>query len=218
MKTLLALFLLTMTTLSMGAESCTYVVKNSRGFEYETLTRYGYSRYEACNDASYACREAIANGQVYGRYYDAYCEEKFDNYPTPPMPPSQNYTCNTDLVDYYGNTIRSFSANGRTEGEACRQSDQFCQYELSRQTSYGYRCVTRGNGGGGGGYPPPRPPRQTTERCTASRFDPAGFFIESYTGIHTGPIGTDVRGEACRIAMNNCSIEIRGRQSCRITQ
>lgn len=215
MKVLLGLFLLMMTSLSFAGETCTYVIKDRYGYEFENHTRYSsYSRDAACSDASWACNTALSNARAQGRYYDANCEMKYESGPVnprPPFPPT-SVSCTTDLVDYYGSTIRSYSASGRTEYEACRQSDEFCSYELNRGDSRGRRCVRRT----GGGYPYPQPPRQTTESCTANRYDPAGFFIESYYASHTGPVGSDVRGEACRKALNSCSYEIRGRQTCRL--
>ncbi len=141
---------------------------------------------------------------------------RWDDVDVPPIPPTAiNVMCTTDLEDYYGNVIRSFSGNGYDYNQACRQSEEFCRYELQRHDTVGYRCVTRG-----GGYPrppqPPRPPQQKTESCRASRFDPAGYFIESYFASATGPYNSDVRGEACRRAYQQCTYEIRGRQTCRI--
>lgn len=218
MKALLGLFLLSIAGMSFAGETCTYVIKDRYGYEYENHTRYSsYSRDAACSDASWACSTALSNARAQGRYYDANCEMKYDgpNNPRPPYPPTTVVSCTTDLVDWYGSIIRSFSGTGYNQSEACRQSDQFCQYELQRGDSNGRRCVTRGNGGGG--YPnPPRPPRETTESCTANRYDPAGFFIQSYNASHTGPVGTDVRGQACRKAIDYCSREIRGRQTCRL--
>ncbi|MBC7714258.1 MAG: hypothetical protein H7177_13020 [Rhizobacter sp.] len=130
----------------------------------------------------------------------------------PPIPPTSTQAmCTTDLIDLYGNVVRSFSGNGYDQYEACRQSEQFCDYELQRYEN-GFRCETRG-----GGYPrPPRPPQQTTEQCRASRFDPAGFFIQSYYGQATGPWGSNVKDQACRQALQQCSYDLRGRQTCRI--
>jgi hypothetical protein len=131
----------------------------------------------------------------------------------PPIPPTAVRTmCITDLVDSYGSIVRSFSGNGYDMNEACRQSDQFCRYELQRHDTYGYRCLTRN-----GGYPqPPRPPQQTTEQCQVSRLDPAGFFIQSYYGTATGPWGSNVKDQACRNAYQACSYDLRGRQTCRV--
>lgn len=214
LKTILALAIMAFANFALATESCTYSIKDRYGFEYETLTRYSYSRESACSDADFACRQAIAEGQRYGRYYDAHCEEKYDA-PRPPMPPGRDLICTTDLVDYYGSIVRSFSGRGRTEYEACAQSDEFCKYELSRHDTRGSRCLTRGINGRPGPGPGPLPPRVKTESCTATRFDPQGITIENYFASHTGPVHSDVRGEACRIALNYCSQELRGRQFCR---
>lgn len=207
MKTLLALALMMIANFAFAADTCTFAIKDPYGFEYETITRTSYSRPAACADAEFACREAIAYGQRYGRYYDAHCEEKWE----PTYPPTRDVMCTTDLVDYYGSIVRSFTGTGRSEWEACAQSDEFCRYELSRGDSRGRRCVTRGRGN-----PGPLPPRTKTESCTATRFDPQGIAIENYHASHTGPIHSDVRGEACRIALNYCSRELRGRQFCNV--
>jgi len=214
MKILITFVLFGIAQFSFASESCTYAIKDPYGFEYETLTRYSYSRPAACSEANMACREAIAYGQRYGRYYDAHCEEKYDSPNRPPLPPSRDLICTTDMVDYYGSIVRSFSGTGRTEYEACAQSDQFCKYELSRRDTYGARCITRGIGNRPG--PAPRPPRVITENCTATRFDPQGIAIENYFASHTGPVNTDVKGEACRMALNYCSQELRGRQFCNV--
>ena len=216
MKALLGLFLLAMTSFAYADVSCTASIKDYRGYEYEVLTRYSYTKQAACFDVDYACRESLAQGQRYGRYNDAFCvvENSTPLPPNrPPIPPSSQVMCRTDLVDTFGTTIRIFTGYGQNEWDACRQSDDFCRYELSRGDSFGKRCLTRGPGNGGND---PWPPRQTTESCSASRYDPAGYFIESYLASHTGPIGTDVRGVACRKAFDLCSYEIRGRQTCRI--
>lgn len=220
MKTLLALFLLCVASVSFAADSCTFAIKDRYGYEYENHTRISYSREAACSDADYACRVAISDAQRNGRYMDAFCEQKGGVVTPnrPPIPPSSTIMCTTDLVDYYGGIVRSFSGSGQTQWEACNQSESFCRYELSRNTSSGWRCVTRGSNGGNYPYPypQPQPPRQVTETCRASRFDPAGYYIESYMQSYTGPANSDVKGEACRRAYNQCSYEIRGRQTCRI--
>lgn len=216
MKKLLALLLLTLASVSMADESCTYAIKDNYGYEYESVTRYGYSAQSACSDAAYECSRVLSNAQSSGRYYDARCELKYGPVTPsrPPLPPTAMVSCRTDLVDYYNQIVRSFSGSGRSEYEACGQSNEFCQYELSRGNTAGVRCLTRGNGGGG--YPQPRPPRDTTESCSARRFDPSGLFIQSYIASATGPIGSDVKGEACRRALNTCSYDIKGRQTCRV--
>ena len=202
----------------MASDSCTFVIKDNYGYEYEQITRLGYSQSDACSNASYDCSLTISRAQQAGRYYDAYCAQKYGPVTPnrPPIPPTAVTNCTTDLVDYYGYNVRSFTGSGRTKYEACAQSNEFCQYELRRNTSNGYRCVTRDNNGGGGSYPPPRPPRQVTESCSARRFDPSGMFIQSYFASFTGPVGSDVLGEACRRALNSCSYDIKGRQTCRI--
>ncbi len=214
MKLILGMLLLTLSSLAQADVPCSASIKDYRGYEYEVLTRYSYSKDAACSEAGYACRASLSEGQSYGRYYDAFCEvENTTPLPPnrPPIPPSSQVMCRTDLVDTFGSIFRSFTGYGQNEWEACRQSDDFCNYELSRGDSFGKRCLTRGTGGHD-----PRPPRQTTEQCSAGRFDPAGYYIESYLASHTGPVGSDVKGEACRKALNLCSYEIRGRQTCRI--
>jgi hypothetical protein len=215
MKTLIALLFLSVTSVSFGTEICSFSVKDRYGYEYETITRSGYSTQSACSDAEYACRVLISDAQARGKYLDAVCVYKsgpaFPN--RPPEPPTAISRCTTDLVDYYNNTLRSFTAVGRTQQDACQESGRQCKIELTRNDSYGRRCVVRGSGGN---IPTPRPPRQTTENCSARRYDPAGYFIQSYLASHTGPVGSDVKGEACRKAFNTCSYDIKGRQSCRI--
>lgn len=219
MKTLLALFLMTIASASFAIDSCSYIIKDRYGYEYETHTRRAYNKQAACSDADYACRVAISEGQRNGQYMDAFCEEKNGTIISdiPPIPPTSTVMCTTDIVDYYNVSIRSFTGYGQTTRQACAQSEEFCNYELSRNTTRGWRCQTRGaNGGGSYPYPQPRPPRDVTESCRVSRFDPAGYYIQTYIQTHTGPAYTDVKGEACRKAFSQCSYEIRGRQTCRV--
>ncbi|MDD4974017.1 MAG: hypothetical protein PHY93_06680 [Bacteriovorax sp.] len=217
MKKLLALFLLGFSVGSM-AEVCTSVIKDRSGYEWETFTRSSYSQQAACDQATYDCRGALSYGQSIGRYYDAACEIKFDRpnpYPNPTPYPTP-LICQTDLVDYYGRTVRSFTAPGSSEWDACNTSDNFCKSELARNDSYGYRCVNRGLIGNRND--PRRPERTRTEQCSANRLDPAGMFIQSYFATATGPINSDVLGDACRRAISDCSREIRGRQTCNIAR
>lgn len=229
MKTLFALLFLA-TAFTAQAETCTSVIKDSRGYEWESFTRSSYSQASACDQATYDCNQALSWARSQGRYYDAQCVLKWQNdpypnpypspYPTPnpnpypvPTPGPGAYICQTDLVDYYGGIVRSFTAPGSSEYEACNQSDTFCKSELARRDSYGSRCVTRGLINR---RPGPVPPRTRTESCTANRYDPAGVFIQSYMASATGPIDSDVRGAACRQAYNDCSRDLRGRQTCQI--
>ena len=209
MKKIIIFVLLVISSLA-SAEVCTSVIKDREGSEWETFTSSSYSQQAACDQASYNCNNALTYGQSIGRYHNAYCELKFDR----PIPSPGPLICQTDLVDYYGRTVRSFTAPGSSEWDACNTSDNFCKSELARNDSYGYRCVNRcliGNRND------PRPPQRTkTEQCTANRLDPAGMFIQSYFATATGPVNSDVLGDACRLAMNNCSREIRGRQTCNI--
>ncbi len=218
MKTLLTLtctLLLTLSTFA-SAEVCTSVIKDRSGYEFETFTRTDYSQAAACDQALFDCRNALSMAQSYGRYYDAICEIKY-NQPNPyPRPNPNPLVCQTDMMDYYGKVVRTFSAPGATEYEACGTSDNFCKVELARNNSYGFTCVNRGLINN---RQDPRPPRRDrTEQCMTNRRDPAGMFIQSYLATATGPEGTDVLGEACRLSMNDCSRDIRGRQTCTITR
>jgi hypothetical protein len=222
MKLFLSVLFIFLSHSLFADEACSVAIKDRFGVEYEVLTRTSYSRDAACNEAIFACQDAIRYGQTYGRYYDAFCEIKMSSPvpphpPRPPFPPTGNAMCTTDLMDSYGSVLRSFTGNGRNEREACAQSEEFCRYELSRHDSYGRYCLTRG-GHNPPTRPPSRPPRQTTEQCLANRHDPAGYFIESYSATFTGPVGTDVKGEACRRAYSICSSELRGRQTCQIAR
>lgn len=217
MKTLLTLIFLGISGL-VSAEICTTVIKDNSGYEWETFTRSSYSRQAACDQAIYDCNGALSYGQSIGRYYDAYCEIKYDR-PNPyPNPNPSQLVCQTDLVNYYGGTVKSFTALGSSVWTACSSSDSYCNAELSRSSSYGYRCVNRGLIRNGDGNDPWPTPRTKTEQCTANRLDPAGMYIQSYYASASGPINSDVLADACRRAMNNCSREIRGRQTCNISR
>ncbi len=225
MKSLLALLILGFSAFA-SAEVCTSVIRDRSGYEWETFTRSSYSQSAACDQALYDCRDALAYAQSYGRYYDAQCEIKWNNpYPTPtpnpypnpyPTPNPSGYICQTDLVDYYGNTVRSFTAPGADPATACMTSDNFCKVELARNNTYGTRCENRGLIGNRND---PRPPsRNRVEQCTVNRLDPAGMFVQAYTEQASGPINSDVKGEACRLALQDCSRDIRGRQTCNIVR
>ena len=91
--------------------------------------------------------------------------------------------------------------------------------ELARADTFGSTCVNRGLiDNRNDPYPPSPYPRTKTESCSVSRLDPAGMFIQSYNETETGPIDSDVRGQACREALDECSREIRGRQTCNIAR
>ena len=226
MKTLLALLLLGISSLA-SAEVCTSVIQDRFGYEYENFTRSSYSQQAACDQAVYDCRRALSDAQASGRYYDATCEIKYNNPTPPPYPnpyppypgpnpnpgPGPSILCQTDLVNYYGQVVRSFTAPGSSAYDACNASDNFCRTELSRNSSGAYTCVNRGVTNGRDPYPPSR---NRTEQCTANRLDPAGMFVQSYTATSTGPINSDVKGDACRRAVSDCSRDLRGRQTCSI--
>jgi hypothetical protein len=215
MKSLLALVIFSIAG-SVYAETCTFVLGNYRRDEIQRFTRYDYSRERACADASYDCQREL-NDRISRRGDRGLeCRELFDGYPVPnpgPNPwPAPSSVCQTDLVDQWGRVMRSFSAEGRSESDACEQSDRSCKIELARSNIYGARCETRGSGGGR-----PNPPtRMKTETCNANRFDPAGMYIESYSATQTGSWDSDVRRMACDQALRICSSEIRGRQYCQV--
>lgn len=207
MKLILTFAILIFSNL-VSAELCTAVLKDRRNLELEVFNGSSYSREAACNEALYNCHRSLSDAQSNGRYYDAFCEIKIERHEP------RVIICQTDLVDYYNRVVRTFSAPGTTEWEACNTSDNFCKSELARHDSFGTRCVNRGlidhrND-------PRRPERRKTETCTADRRDPAGMFIQSYSTTSTGPIFSDVKGEACRNAINECMSDLRGRQTCQI--
>ena len=214
MKTFLALIIFSIAGFA-SAENCSFAVKDRYGYEYETVSRIGYSSSSACSDAEYACKVILNNAQARGKYLDANCAlVRSPGFPNrPPDAPTAIARCTTDMVNYYNSVVRSFTANGRTQEDACMESARQCKIEMARQENYGHRCVRRGTGGGGN--IPPRP-RETTESCQARRFDPAGRFIEAYRASHTGPIGTNVKEQACRKAYNSCSYDLKGTQYCTV--
>ncbi len=75
-----------------------------------------------------------------------------------------------------------------------------------------------GPGPGPGPRPPTRPepipvpPAPRYETCTVNRLDPSGLFITSYT--QTGY----TKSEACRVATDMCSRDLKGRQTCNISR
>jgi hypothetical protein len=214
MKTLLALMILTFSTLA-SAEFCTTAIRDQFSqYEYQSFMRSSYSHDDACFQAMTDCRAALNDAQSQGQYYNANCVFTNSAPPMPPQPPRM-LMCRTDLLDFWGRTIRQFTGQGMDEYSACRQSDEFCKMELARGSSNAVSCMNRGIINDGGSYPPPRPP-VIIEECRANRLDPAGMFVESYMGRAEGPRGSDVKGEACRQAINICSRELVGRQTCNI--
>jgi hypothetical protein len=212
MKILIALFTLAISSFA-SAEFCSSALRDQYSqYDYQIFTRSSYSRDDACAQAIYDCRAALYDGQSQGRYNTAVCV--ISDYAPVPQPPRQNLICRTDLVDYWGNTIRQFTAQGMDAYSACRQSDEFCKYELARGNSNAVSCVNRGIINSNP-YPYPTPP-VITEECRANRLDPAGMFVQSYLGRAQGPRGTDVKGAACNSAMNSCYREIVGRQTCQV--
>ena len=223
---------------AFAKDSCTYVMKDRHGNQIKTHTDRAHSRDSACSDANYACLRSLSDAQRNGNR-DFYCEEARDGITIggisiggsdgisiggisiggiginrPPVPPSYTILCSTDLLDYYNSVVRSFTGYGQNMRQACAQSEQMCDNALYSNNTRGVRCITRGsNGNGGGGYPYPN---EITETCRATRYDPYGFFIQSYNQWYTGPIYSDVKGEACRRAYNQCAYELIGRQTCRI--
>jgi hypothetical protein len=211
MKLIAALFLLCLSNIALANVTCNVsMISQYNNQTYEVHTGYANTYDTACREAFDNCHESISRGQTYGRYYDAICVTG-GNQPTPPRPPypQEDLTCRTDLLYYNGSFVRSFTGTGRTAREACQESDRLCSYMT--QTNNGMYCLNRGIQNGGNNPPPGR---VVTEYCQAERFDPAGHFIQAYTGSYTGPIGTDVRGEACRRAYQTCSMYIRGAQYC----
>jgi hypothetical protein len=204
MKKIFALLLFSLSTLA-SAEICTAVIKDMQnGYEYESFTRQGYSMPAACDQASYECNDALSRAQSYGRYYGAQCIVKFN-----PNPYPRQVVCQTDMVNQWNETQRIFTAPGQSPSDACYQSDSLCKMALARSGGFGYRCVNQG-------IINDRPNRTKTENCTVNRLDPAGMFIQSYFATATGPIFSDVKGQACNRAMNDCSYQLRGRQFCQI--
>jgi hypothetical protein len=214
MKLFILIFLVALSSASY-AETCTANLKDRYGITIQSFFESSYSRESACSEAMYQCNRLLSDANSSGRYYDHRCEleSTYDPNPYPNPWPTENFICQTDLIDQYNRILRSFTGRGRTEWDACGQSDSFCRDELYRNTSWGLRCVTRRNPNPNPG-PNPRPPRTKTEQCEARRFDPAGMFIQSYLAWATGPIHTDVRREACERAMSECHRDLKGRQFC----
>lgn len=214
-KFLLGLFFI-FASVAAQAESCDAIIRDRSGYELERYSATSYSRDAACSEAMYQCNRSLSDARSNGRYYDANCEVAPIFYPNPnpyPNPYPSQHICQTDLVDQYGRIVRSFSGYGRTDYEACNESERFCKEELYRGNGYGMRCVTRD---GRNPNPGPIPPRNRTESCSAVRLDPAGMFIQSYYGTASGPYNTDVKGEACRQALWSCQRDLKGRQTCNI--
>jgi len=212
MKKIISLALVFLSFQSL-AEVCSVQLADRFGNVAQVFTESGYTRFAACDEANYQCNRALSDGRVNGRYYDHFCQEiagtNYPPIPTPPTPPRME-TCTTDLLDQFGRIVRTFTGNGRSQYDACMESDRFCYDQLNRRTSMGVQCVRRN------GYPTPVPPpnRNRTETCQFNRYDPAGFLIQTYVRHATGPIHIDVKGEACRHAQYDCQRDLKGRQYC----
>lgn len=213
--------ILSICSLSSFADySCTATIRDN-GNERETFTRFSYTQSAACDTARFDCNNYLSNMQARGIYRNAFCvadRSDFPDtpdfpYPSDPRPPAR-LTCQTDLVDYWGQTIRTFTGNGRSEWEACDESDRFCRDALNRGTSNGRNCVRRNNPGPN---PNPRPPHDPwiTAECRVQRLDPAGWLVQEYSAVSSGPRSSNPRYTACQEAERRCSFDLRGRQSCR---
>jgi len=209
MKTLLIFLLLAISGL-VSAEVCTSVIKDRRGYEWESFTRSSYSQQSACDYAIYDCNGALSYGQSMGRYYDSYCEIKNTN------PPRYPVVCQTDLTDPIGGILSSYKAQGMNEWVACSSSDNLCKSALSKMGKFGFRCINKGLINDRND---PLPPNGTiTEQCLVYRQDAYGAIFQSYFGTAMGPYNTDVHGEACRRALNFCMPDLRDRQYCNIVR
>ena len=115
-----------------------------------------------------------------------------------------------------------YAAVSRGEYRSGYEHYKLYGYRENRQISYncgGEEGPGRGPGRGPDHGPGRQPPiRIVTEECQVSRLDPAGMFIQSYIGSATGPENSDVIGLACSIALKNCSVETRGRQTCNVAR
>jgi len=211
MKIFSLIFLTLFFSNNVFAESCSAVIKDRWNNILERYVSNDYSRDRACSEAMMNCQRSLSDARSNGRYYDADCsfENVYD-----PYPPNQT-VCTTNLLDQYDRVVRSFTAQGRNEYEACGMSDQMCSNELYRSPQWGMKCIRQRNPNPNPN-PNPYPPRQKTETCTANRFDPAGMFIQSYYATETGPFNTDVLRRACEKAIAYCQRDLKGRQFCNI--
>jgi hypothetical protein len=194
------------------AEVCSAVIKDRFGSTLERYTETSYSHESACSEAMFKCNRSLSDARANGRYYDATCEVEGYYPPTP-----TRVTCESNLIDAYNRVLRTFTAMGSNEYEACGEAESMCRNELYRNPSWGLQCITRGRNPNPGPNPPP-PPRVKTESCQASRFDPSGVFIQNYFSTETGPIYSDVRAIACQRAMSICQRDLKGRQFCNVTR
>ena len=220
MKKFLLAFLSLCSISAMADYSCTATIKDN-GLDRESFTRYSYTQNAACDTARFDCNNYLSDMQSRGYYRSAFCALDRNEYPTDPYPnpypnpyPPARVSCTTDLVDYWGQVVRSFTGDGRSEWEACEESDRFCREALNRGTSNGRNCVRRYGPNPG---PGPRPPRDpwVTEECRVQRLDPAGWLVQEYTAVKSGPRSSNPRYAACQEAQSRCSYDLRGRQSCR---
>ena len=208
MKTLVIFLLMAISGL-VSAEVCTSVIKDRRGYEWETFTRSSYSQQSACDFAIYECNGALSYDQSMGKYYDAFCEIKYDR----PIPPPPIVVCQTDLVDPIGGIITSYKAQGIDAWQACTSSDNTCKSALSKMGKFGFRCINKGLIND-----PRQPTGNRTEQCFVNRQDYNGSILQTYYGTARGPYNSDVYGEACRQALNICIPELRAGQNCIITR
>ena len=88
MKTALA-FLVLLFSAIVSAETCTVVIRDQYGYDYDSFISTSYSTNAACDDASWNCRQRLSDYQSYGRYYNAFCtiRDVTSSYP-PSYPPN----------------------------------------------------------------------------------------------------------------------------------
>ena len=58
------------------AETCTAVIRDEQGFNYDTYTRSSGSFNLACDEALTACDQELSYYHSFGYYYDATCTIK----------------------------------------------------------------------------------------------------------------------------------------------
>lgn len=161
MKSLLSviLFALTLTvSADVSANSCTALMKNARGNTVDTFNAWGYSRQDACNQATQQCRRAMNNGRHNSR--GLRCEVASNH--------GGGYgrvteSCSSELVGQRGRTIRYFQAQAsgqrgsNVQQQACREALRQCNKVKNEQGYYNARCVSNR---AGMSNPPVNPPRR----------------------------------------------------------
>lgn len=195
------------------ADTCTSYMRTRTGGTLDSFTGWGYTRTEACREASQTCNRELARRRSHGNSFSAYCETDGDYRDPGNGRDPRVDRCTYDLKRNNGSVIDSFTEEGYSEYSACRDAESRCESELRRRHSNGQNrrayCQKRGS------YDPrPMPDPMVTRSCTVIKVDRWGTRLDRYTSTLEGRQGTNVQERACQEAERECRRSTWGDQRC----